>query len=69
MINAPDGAKQARELDELMWMAIQHSPYVRSLLIDPQIQEARATSALGVFDPTPFINSVFNDTSDLLVTR
>ena len=37
---------------------------MRSLLIEPQIQEARASATLGVFDPTPFINSLFNDTSN-----
>lgn len=52
------------ELDRLIWMAMERSPYVRSLLIEPQIQEARASATLGAFDPAPFINSVFNDTSN-----
>lgn len=52
------------ELDQLIWMAIANSPHVQSILIQPQIQEARANETLGVFDPTPFINSVFNDSSN-----
>ena len=52
------------DLEYLIWQAIENSPYVRSLLIEPQIQEARASQTLGVFDPTPFINSLFNDTSN-----
>ncbi len=52
------------ELDNLIWLAIANSPYVRSLLIEPQIQEARASATLGVFDPTPFVNSIFNDSSN-----
>lgn len=55
---------QAVELDQLIWMAVQNSPYVRGLMIEPQIHEARASQALGVFDPTPFMNSIFNDTSN-----
>ena len=52
------------ELDQLIWTAIERSPYVRSLLMEPQIQEARASATLGVFDPTPFMNSMFNDSSN-----
>ncbi len=66
-LGAIDGAQadvSLVELDQLIWMAIERSPYVRSLLIEPQIQEARASAALGVFDPTPFINSLFNDSSN-----
>ena len=51
------------ELDQLIWMAMERSPYVRSLLIEPQILEARANATLGAFDPAPFINSLFSDTS------
>lgn len=52
------------ELDDLVWLAIEHSPLVRSLLVEPQIQEAKASATLGVFDPNPFINSIFNDSSN-----
>ena len=58
------GEHRSIELDNLIWMAIANSPHVRSLLIEPQIQEARASATLGVFDPTPFINSLFNDSSN-----
>ncbi len=52
------------ELDQLIWQAVEQSPYVQALLIQPQIQESRASATLGTFDPTPFLNSVFNDTSN-----
>lgn len=51
-------------LEELIWLAIENSPHVRSLLIEPQIQHARASNALGEFDPTAFLDSIFHDTSD-----
>lgn len=62
--NGEPGEYRNIELDNLIWLAIANSPHVRSLLIEPQIQEARASATLGVFDPTPFINSIFNDSSN-----
>jgi outer membrane protein TolC len=60
-----DGAQLTPvELEQLIWQAVENSPYVQALKIQTQIQEARASAALGVFDPTPFVNSVFNDTSN-----
>jgi outer membrane protein len=62
--NFTAGGQHSLELDQLIWQAIEYSPYVRSLLMEPQIQEAQASQTLGVFDPTPFINSLFHDTSN-----
>lgn len=64
LIDADQQSATRVELDQLIWKAIERSPYVRALLLEPQIQEARASSTLGAFDPTPFINSLFNDTSN-----
>lgn len=55
---------QRWQLDDLIWLSIKHSPYVQSILIDPQIQDARALETLGEFDPATFVESIFNDTSD-----
>lgn len=63
-VDGEPGEYRTVELDSLIWLAIANSPYVRSLLLEPQIQEARASATLGVFDPTPFINSIFNDSSN-----
>lgn len=52
------------ELDELIWLAIENSPYVKSLLVQPQIQNARASAVLGEFDANTFLDTIFNDTSD-----
>lgn len=52
------------ELDELIWLAISHSPHVQSVLLEPQILDAQARSKLGVFDPNRFVDTIFKDTSD-----
>jgi outer membrane protein len=63
-INGEVGEYRNIELDNLIWLAVENSPHIRSLLLEPQIEEARASATLGVFDPTPFINSIFNDSSN-----
>lgn len=55
---------QLWDLEDLIWRGISNSPRVRSLLIDPQILDARASETLGEFDPNTFVESIFNDTSD-----
>ena len=55
---------QGWELDQLIWLAVEHSPLVRSVLIEPQILQAEAAASEGQFDPNAFIDSIFNDTSD-----
>lgn len=52
------------ELDQLIWLAVKHSPLVQAVLIEPQIQQARAAVTIGEFDATTFLDSIFNDTSD-----
>lgn len=58
-----DSAYQA-ELEDLIWMAITHSPHVQAVLLEPQIMDSRASQKLGVFDPNRFVDSIFKDTSD-----
>jgi outer membrane protein TolC len=48
----------------LIWLAVEHSPYVQAVVIAPQIQEARAAALLGEFDPTTFVDSIVRDTSE-----
>ena len=52
------------DLEELIWLAITHSPHVQSVLLEPQILDAQATQKLGVFDPNRFVDTIFKDTSD-----
>jgi outer membrane protein TolC len=61
--NVDEPAHRA-ELEELIWLAITHSPHVQSVLLEPQILDSRATQKLGVFDPNRFVDSIFKDTSD-----
>ena len=50
--------------DQAIWDALAHSPYVKAVLTLPQINQAKVSEASGIFDPTPFVDSIFNDTSD-----
>lgn len=52
------------ELEQLLWLAVEHSPFVNSIRIEPQVLQSRATAVLGQFDPQPFVDSIFHDTSD-----
>ncbi len=52
------------ELEPLLWLALEHSPYVKSILIEPQILQTRAVAINGQFDPQPFVDSIFHDSSD-----
>lgn len=52
------------ELEQLLWLAIAHSPFVNAIRIEPQVLQSRADIVLGQFDPEPFIDSIFHDTSD-----
>lgn len=55
---------QPLDFDQAIWDALAHSPYVKAVLTLPQINQAKISEASGVFDPTPFVDSIFNDTSD-----
>ncbi len=59
-----DTPAQAWELDQLIWMAVENSPFVQAVLIEPQILQAQATATNGQFDPNAFVESIFRDTSD-----
>ncbi len=52
------------ELEELVWLAVAHSPTIQALLVEPQILDSRAAQKLGEFDPSNFVDSVFKDTSE-----
>lgn len=52
------------ELEQLIWLAVEHSPLVRSVLIEPQILQAQAVATNGQFDPNAFVESIFKDISD-----
>ncbi len=69
--NASKSAMQANEtraafvdIETLVQAALQHSPFVQSMLTDTQIQEAEIQKAWGEFDPTRFAESIFRSTSD-----
>jgi outer membrane protein TolC len=63
-LHASDGTARQVELDELIWLAITHSPHVQSVLLEPQILDSKAAQKLGAFDPNRFVDSIFKDTSD-----
>ncbi len=52
------------ELEQLIWLAIEHSPLVQSVLIEPQILQSQTVATNGQFDPNAFVDSIFKDTSD-----
>lgn len=52
------------ELEQLIWLAVEHSPLVQAVLIEPQILQAQAAATNGLFDPNAFVESIFKDTSD-----
>lgn len=60
----PTAAAQGWELEQLIWLAVEHSPLVQSVLVEPQILAAQAAATNGQFDPTTFVDSIFRDTSD-----
>ncbi len=55
---------QPLDYEQTIWDALAHSPYVKAVQLLPQINEAKIREASGLFDPTPFVDSLFNDTSD-----
>ncbi|MEZ6135355.1 MAG: TolC family protein [Pirellulaceae bacterium] len=55
---------RAWELENLIWLAVEHSPYIQSVLVEPQIQNAKTWGASAQFDPNAFVDSIFHDTSD-----
>ncbi len=57
-------ASQGWDLDRLIWLAVENSPLVQAVLVEPQIQQARAAATNGQFDPNAFVESIFKDTSD-----
>ena len=61
---AAERATVALGYEQAIWDALAHSPYVKGVQLIPQINEAKIMEANGVFDPTPFVDSIFNDTSD-----
>ena len=62
--NAAGAPLVAIGYEQTIWDALTHSPYVKAVKLVPQINEAKIIEANGVFDPTPFVDSIFNDNSD-----
>ncbi len=62
--NAAGAPVAAIAYEQTIWDALAHSPYVKAVQLVPQINEARIAEANGLFDPTPFVDSIFNDNSD-----
>jgi hypothetical protein len=60
----PTAQVQGWDLDQLIWLAVEHSPWVQGVLVEPQIFQAQAAAATGQFDPNAFVDSIFRDTSD-----
>lgn len=52
------------DLEQLVWLSMQHSPRVQSILIVPQIQRTESDVAAGEFDPRRFGQSIYHNTSD-----
>lgn len=52
------------DLEQLVWLSMQHSPRVQSILIVPQIQRTESNVAAGEFDPRRFGQSIYHNTSD-----
>ncbi len=51
-------------LEDLIWEAMSHSPYLRGQLLSPRMREQEAEQAWGTFDPNRFVNSIWSDRSD-----
>ena len=52
------------DLEQLVWLSMQHSPRVQSILIVPKIQRTESDVAAGEFDPRRFGQSIYHNTSD-----
>ncbi len=63
-IKAPLDRSATVDLDSLIWAALSHSPYIQSIQLRPQILETEINQAQGVFDPSRFASSIWNDRSD-----
>lgn len=63
-IKAPADRSAVVDLESLVWAALAHSPYVQSIKLTPLIRETEIQQAQGAFDPTRFVDSIWNDRSD-----
>ena len=63
-IKAPVERSEVVDLETLVWAALAHSPHVQSIRLTPLIRETEIRQAQGVFDPTQFVDSIWNDRSD-----
>ncbi len=63
-IKAPAERSTVVDLESLVWAALAHSPYVQSIKLTPLIRETEIQQAQGAFDPTRFVDSIWNDRSD-----
>lgn len=60
----PHIAAQGWTLEQLIWLAVENSPLVQSVLVEPQILQAQAAATNGQFDPSSFVESIFQDSSN-----
>jgi outer membrane protein len=63
-IKAPPDRSAVVDLESLVWASLAHSPYVQSIKLTPLIRETEIQQAQGAFDPTRFVDSIWNDRSD-----
>lgn len=52
------------QLEDLLALALEHSDLVKSMRIEPQIQETEIALEAAAFDPAAFVDSKWNDVSD-----
>ncbi|XZE17867.1 TolC family protein [Pirellulaceae bacterium SH449] len=61
----PDPVRvQLTDLEQLVWLSLQHSPAIKAILKVPEIQRAEIDVAKGEFDPRFNARTNFRDTSD-----
>lgn len=63
-LRSPAERTATAQLEQLVWSAIENSPHVQALLTTPRIRETEVEQAQGLFDPSRFANSIWNDRSD-----
>ncbi len=65
----PQVGSQSWTLEQLIWLAVENSPLVQSVLVEPQILQAQAAATNGQFDPSTFVESIFQDSSNPVGNR
>ncbi|MDZ4848159.1 MAG: hypothetical protein SGI77_02610 [Pirellulaceae bacterium] len=63
-LKAPIERTAAVDIETIVWAALTHSPHIHAIQTRPLVQETEIQQSQGIFDPTRFGNSIWNDTSD-----